>query len=536
MKHLPPRRRSGRVRQALGALAALLACLPGPLRAAENRAPAPADKPALAVLFGAPNCPECRTVKDGWRAATAETAAATLAVIDVEQPAGFRLLLQTEAALGVEPPAADNSPVLYAGGELTYGSRIAAALPELLARRPGPLPEPLRALLALAGPAGAIVDVDPAGTAAPAAPAAPAAAPRQTAYFHLPGCGRCSRFDLALHHLEHDGLLAVARFDITTAVGRQAWDRTRARFETSTSGRLRVPLLAWDSGWTDTPPAAADLAARIPPADAPPFWEVREGEGDAASTRDRLLSGLTWPLILAGGLIDGINPCAFATAVFLVGYLLYLGKGRRTVLTLGLSFCAGVFATYLAIGLGLRHLLEWAGAVFWLKSGLYLLMGGAGLVLAVLHLRDARRFARSGRARDMAVGLSEETTRTIHAQVRRYTGVRFLAAGGFLLGAVVSALELVCTGQIYLPTLILINRIEVTAHSLLALLLYNVLFVLPLVGVTLLAAAGLSGKRLAELARRHVAATKIAMAALFLALAAVMLALAARDLAVLRFL
>jgi len=54
------------------------------------------------------------------------------------------------------------------------------------------------------------------------------------------------------------------------------------------------------------------------------------------------------------------------------------------------------------------------------------------------------------------------------------------AATGFL----VSVLELACTGQIYLPTLIFISHVpELRANALIYLLVYNFMFVIPLIVV-----------------------------------------------------
>jgi two-component system NtrC family sensor kinase len=48
-----------------------------------------------------------------------------------------------------------------------------------------------------------------------------------------------------------------------------------------------------------------------------------------------------------------VNPCAFATLLFLLSYLTYTGRTRGEVLAVGLCFTLAVFLTYLATGLGL---------------------------------------------------------------------------------------------------------------------------------------------------------------------------------------
>ena len=92
-----------------------------------------------------------------------------------------------------------------------------------------------------------------------------------------------------------------------------------------------------------------------------------------------------------------------------------------------------------------------------------------------------------------------------------------------VLGAVVSSMELACTGQIYLPTLIAINSAGVNAKSFYLLLLYNVCFILPLLVVTGLALFGTGLKAVTTWAQNNVFSTKVMMAALFALIAELMI-------------
>ncbi|MBT7302704.1 MAG: hypothetical protein HN849_24455 [Victivallales bacterium] len=116
-----------------------------------------------------------------------------------------------------------------------------------------------------------------------------------------------------------------------------------------------------------------------------------------------------------------------------------------------------------------------------------------------------------------------------HALIRRQVGRGALGLGTVLLGMMVSALELVCTGQIYLPALVLMNESGRNARSLALLVAYNLAFVAPLILVVILGAYGIGSKQLAGWGRRHAALTRALTAVLFLALAALLLALAWRG-------
>jgi cytochrome c biogenesis protein CcdA len=84
-------------------------------------------------------------------------------------------------------------------------------------------------------------------------------------------------------------------------------------------------------------------------------------------------------------------------------------------------------------------------------------------------------------------------------------------------------MELVCTGQVLFPVLTVLMKDGVTVRALLLLLLYNVLFIVPLAVITVLAAYGVGAKALGDWAKRHVYATKLLMAALFAILGLTML-------------
>ena len=233
---------------------------------------------------------------------------------------------------------------------------------------------------------------------------------------------------------------------------------------------------------------------------------------------------------VCGGLVDGVNPCAFATSIFLISYLLYLKRRRRDIIVVGSCFCLGVFITYFLFGLALSSVLRQLQNWRWLKIALYGGIGIIGLVLCVLHLRDAIRFRRTGKASDMDMGLSKDTHRNIHEKIRKFTTYRtwLMGPAAVLLGGMVSTMELACTGQVYFPMLAAMSAQGFNARFIRMLTCYNLFFILPLAVITVLAAYGVGAKSLGDWAKNHVFSTKIVMAALFALLGVLMLWLAFR--------
>jgi len=202
------------------------------------------------------------------------------------------------------------------------------------------------------------------------------------------------------------------------------------------------------------------------------------------------------------------------------------GGGAATLLVGGGAFCAGVFGTYYLAGLGIlagvAHLAAYPVAeaiVFWAVWGLAV----AGGVVSVL---DAIHYHRMGDAARLRLKVPEGLRRRFAGVIRGRFGRWGVLAGGVAAGFLIAIMEGVCTGQMYLPAIQYMARTPGLKGAGAAwLLLYNLLFVLPLVVILLVAAAGVHFRRLNGFLRRHVAASKLAMAAVFALLASVMLEL-----------
>ena len=242
-------------------------------------------------------------------------------------------------------------------------------------------------------------------------------------------------------------------------------------------------------------------------------------QGSAPASLPGVLPGkLALLPILAAGLLDGINPCAFTTLVFLLSALALAGRSRRQILLIGACFTAAVFLTYLAIGAGLLQGMRLAGAFPVVGAVLRWLLIAGLTVLAVLSFYDYF-LIRCGRSKDILLQLPDRFKQRIHRDIRKRTRAAGLAASSLVLGFLIAVFELACTGQVYFPTLVYLVRVRPDAGSFLYLLLYNLGFILPLGVIFLLAYFGVASQRLAGFARRSLAGVKLALAALFLGLA-----------------
>ena len=229
--------------------------------------------------------------------------------------------------------------------------------------------------------------------------------------------------------------------------------------------------------------------------------------------------------IVVAGLLDGINPCAFTTIIFLLSMLGYLGKGKREMVAVGAGFTVAVFVTYLILGIGLLSAVKAFSVSAGISRAITCGVGILAVVLAAWSLLDAIQYSQTGDAKSMSLGLPESIRKRINAVIRKGLSTRGLLLGSLSVGVAVSLLESVCTGQVYGPTIMLLARTPgLRGQGIPYLLLYNVMFILPLLSIFVIAHCGVSSQKLSEFLRRHLVATKVAMSILFGGLGALLLA------------
>ncbi|MBM3469979.1 MAG: hypothetical protein FJX73_04205 [Armatimonadetes bacterium] len=182
-------------------------------------------------------------------------------------------------------------------------------------------------------------------------------------------------------------------------------------------------------------------------------------------------SGIGFTLMVLGaGLLDGINPCAFAVLLLFVAFLFTLQRGRADLLAFGFTYIGAIYITYLGIGIGLLK-------VFQLGAPHLMAKLGAGLMI-VLGLVNIKDFFWYGIGPSLTLPKVGSAARD--RWMRRAT-LPATAVVGFLVGIC----EFPCTGGIYVGILGLLSTQTSFWNGFAYLTIYNVMFVLPLVALLL---------------------------------------------------
>jgi cytochrome c biogenesis protein CcdA len=236
--------------------------------------------------------------------------------------------------------------------------------------------------------------------------------------------------------------------------------------------------------------------------------------------------------VISAGLVDGINPCAFTVIVFFISFLALQGYRKKELAVVGLFFISAVFATYLLIGLGIFSFF-YSLKGFWLvRKSFNLGIGSLSLVFGIMAVADFMKFRTSGQTEGMRLQLPPSVKR----QIQKVIGMNFrkdnsipvpatkgtmfrLSVAAFVTGLLVSLLEAVCTGQMYLPTItFVLKSTNIRLKALAYLLLYNLMFILPLLAIFLCALMGTTSEDFSRLLKKHFLSTKSLMAVMFFVL------------------
>lgn len=349
-------------------------------------------------------------------------------------------------------------------------------------------------------------------------------APRRLVlFFRNPGCPDCARVADLLRALKSEFTdMVVEEANIRKPDDARLNEVLCERFEVPDKYRLIAPAIFCGAGYLAKSEITFESLGRLvgrAEAVATAWRQVNESElARADATLGEVYAAMGFWIVLGAGLLDGINPCAFATIIFLLSYLQMTRRGPREILAVGAAFVAGVFIAYYLLGLGLVEVVvRWA---LLRRMGQALNWGMAAFVavVAVLSVWDGIQCLR-GRMGDMVLQLPGVLKDRIHEAVRRSTRHRNFVIAAFVAGLVIAVLELACTGQVYLPTLLyMIKTGQGRAGAAGYLALYNVAFVVPLLIVFAGAYGGLRSERVTQWLRQRAAIVKFATAILFAAL------------------
>jgi len=344
------------------------------------------------------------------------------------------------------------------------------------------------------------------------------------AFFTKPGCIDCDRTAKIVHYLKQKYPFMQTRTYTTMNRNHQRIQEAMSiAFDVPENKRLITPtLFSCDTFLIENEITEANLELLITGGkdkNSVPPWEVAsEYQGKVNSTIVKRFKKFGPLVVFLAGLVDGVNPCAFATIVFFLSFMAIVGRTKREIMVTGITFISVLFVVYCLIGISLHKILRIKCFVS-LGHFLYYIVAAISFVLAAFSMTDAVMLAK-GKSEKSILKLPKAIKRKIEKTIIKQSKLRSYIITALISAVVISFLEFSCTGQIYIPTILFVSGIaSLRFKALWFLVFYNLAFILPIFLLFLFFIIGLSSEKLYAFMRRRAFLLKIATAVIFLILA-----------------
>ncbi|MFH1226155.1 MAG: cytochrome c biogenesis protein CcdA [bacterium] len=191
-----------------------------------------------------------------------------------------------------------------------------------------------------------------------------------------------------------------------------------------------------------------------------------------------MIAGITWPAVVGAAAADSINPCEFAVLIILMATVLKSGS-RQRALAAGLVFTAVVYCVYFLMGLGLMTAIAAAG----ITRNFYLIVAILAILIGLFNVKDYFWYGKW-----FVMEVPPSWRPAMKNILRGVTSI----PGAALAGLLVSFFLLPCTSGPYIVILGLLADTATRLQAIPLLLLYNLIFVLPMLIITIAVYRGLA--------------------------------------------
>jgi len=492
-------------------------------------------------FFYTEDCQSCQVILNSYLP-TLKTMVPGLEVktFDVSQPAYYEALTKLEKRFG---PTGNELPIVFIGDQMLSGEMA--------------IMEKLNPLLLEAQAKGGVspppIELSEEPTLTRDSEKVPIAKDdsRTTVdlvYFYQKGCPKCDRANALLKYMAKKyPRLNIKEIDLSTLDGKRLNETLSNRLHLPTEKRLIAPSLfiredylppgeiiesrveALIQKYREKGASESKPASTMPTPSLSPTPEETKRAEDSIVERFKSFGVLA---ILLAGSIEGMNPCALATLVFFVSYLTMVGRKQREILWVGLGFSGMGFVTHLFLGLGILSFIRHLSFLPLFSQIVYLITFIFALLLGIFSLYDYIQL-KKGRPSKMKLQVPDFLKKRIHQIIRvrsgeleanqESTSIRFLLAA-VVIGFIVTLLQSTCTSQVYLPTILFVTNIpSLRGSAVFYLILYNLVYILPLLVIFGIVYWGVTSEQLSFFLQKRASTIKLLTSAFFFALAGILI-------------
>jgi hypothetical protein len=484
-------------------------------------------------IFYADDCPNCQAILQSY-VPTLKSMYPFLDIktFDLANPSYYEALAKLEKKFNRK---ADELPILFIGDQMLFGEQeIMEKLDPLIIEyqlkgelRPSLPPLEIESLTKVSEK---MFSVD-------------------LAYFYQKGCPKCDRASYLLKYISKKyPHLNLKQIDLNTADGKRLNETLSNRLHLPSEKRLIAPSIFIGEDHlspeeiTESRMEAliekysvgvGESVGKIPLPPSPSLSPSQEETKKAEESIIERFKSFGVLAILLAGLIEGMNPCALATLIFFISYLTMVGRKRKEIFMAGMGFSASSFVTHLLLGFGILNFIQYFSFFPLFSRIVYLITFIFSLFLGIFSLYDYIQL-KKGRPSKMRLQVPDFLKKRIHRIIRtrssefegnEETQLARLLIIAIFIGFIVTLLQSTCTSQVYLPTLLFITNIpSLRGSAVLYLILYNLIYILPLLVIFGIVYWGVTSEQLSFFIQKRASTIKLLTAIFFFALAGILIA------------
>jgi len=308
--------------------------------------------------------------------------------------------------------------------------------------------------------------------------------PIDIVYFYGDGCPHCAKLEAFLEEIKPNYNLNIVSYEVySNQTNRDLAEKMAVEYKETFRG---VPMTFIGDeifiGFSDA--IGKQIESKIKQCELAccdsPLDKVK-----VCQQQDTKKEALTILSVMALAFADSINPCAFAILLMvLVALFAQDPTKKKNILLGGLAFCLSIFITYLIYGLIIIQLFKFAKDYFTAAAPY---INGAlavfAIILGLVNIKDYIKYKSGTFGTEMPMSMRPIAKSVISAITK--------PVGAFIIGVFVSLFLLPCSIG---PYIVAGQRLSELSFFSIApwLIFYNIIFILPMVAITLLVYWGYS--------------------------------------------
>jgi cytochrome c biogenesis protein CcdA len=336
-------------------------------------------------------------------------------------------------------------------------------------------------------------------------------------YFYSSTCGTCQKLTGYLDGLKDKyANMILEKYNIADMKNKSLFNRYSSAYKVSEDDDGIVPVVFIKNTYlTGERLIKQNLETLIIKNDGLETQEIKDTSENFDPDIKQFMNFKTLSVFFAG-IINGINPCSMSMLLFFISLIMVR---KVNIMNIGVAFCVGKFTAYLFLGTIFFSLLSNLN-ISWFHTVLKFIMLVAVIILIFLNIQDFFA-AKNEKYNKIKVQLPISFRKFNHRIIKKVSNVadlKLILLISFALGMLISLGEFLCTGQIYLTTIVTILHTSTTLNlqAFIYLIIYDLAFIVPLLILTFVIYKGKEVFEVSETIREKLHLIKIINVGIFL--------------------